>query len=339
VYNGFMPIIENSTYKPPWWLRNKHLQTIYPSKKRIITDVHYSRQRIDTPDDDFLDLDLSLVDGENAVILLHGLGGHSERAYIKGMIRVFNGIEWDGIAVNFRSCSGETNRQLRFYHSGETQDLHTVLQHITTGSHYKHIALIGFSLGGNVITKYLGEQSTNIHPSIVAAVVISVPCHLPSSAERLDSPGNWIYRKRFLLMLHQTIREKMIRMPDRLSDEGFGSIRTLKEYDNRYTAPIHGFADADDYYRRCSSKPYIPNISIPTLMINALNDPFLGGECYPVREASQNDCFFLEMPSHGGHTGFTSFDSDGLYWDEKRACSFIEQAVSPASRNNKKPIR
>jgi uncharacterized protein len=323
-----MPIIENSTYKPPWWLFNKHIQTIYPSRKRIVTDVRYTRKRIDTPDDDFLDLDLSLVGSENAVILLHGLGGHTDRAYMKGMIRAFNHIGWDGFAVNFRSCSGEPNKQLRFYHSGETEDLNTVIQHITQSYNYKQIALIGFSLGGNVLTKYLGEQSDKINSLIQAAVVISVPCSLSSSAACLDSPGNWIYRKRFLRMLQQTIKDKMALMPDRLSDDGFDSIHTLKEYDNRYTAPLHGFKDADDYYRRSSSKPFIPKIPIPTLMINALNDPFLAEECYPKKEAAQSDNFFLEMPANGGHTGFVSFNHNGQYWHETRAISFVQQEIA-----------
>ncbi len=177
-----MPIIENSTYKRPWWLFNRHVQTIYPSRKRKVWDVKYTRKRIDTPDDDFLDLDLSLVGGENAVIILHGLGGHTDRAYMKGMIRTFNQGGWDGIAVNFRGCSGEPNKQLRFYHSGETQDLHHVIQHVNKTYNYKQIVLIGFSLGGNVVTKYLGEKSDKINSTLKAAVVISVPCHLASGA-------------------------------------------------------------------------------------------------------------------------------------------------------------
>jgi predicted alpha/beta-fold hydrolase len=322
-----MPLIEKSTYNNPWWLFSKHIQTIYPSRKRIVKGVNYTRKRIDTPDQDFLDLDLSQVGGENAVIILHGLGGHTNRAYMKGMIKAFNRIGWDGFAVNFRSCSGETNKQLRFYHSGETGDLHTVIQHIKESYDYKQIALIGFSLGGNVVTKYLGEQGNNIDSNIKAAVVMSVPCHLASSAGRLDSPANWIYRKRFLRMLHQTIRDKMRIMPDKLSDKDFHWIKTLREYDNRYTAPIHGFKDANDYYSRSSSRPFIPQIKIPTLMINALNDPFLGEACYPFEEAKQSDCFFLETPANGGHTGFASFNKKNEYWHEGRSISFIQHII------------
>jgi predicted alpha/beta-fold hydrolase len=318
-----MPIIETSTYKAPWWLKNRHLQTMYPSLFREVTGVTYTRQRIDTPDDDFIDLDQSLVGGKNAVIVAHGLGGHSYRAYMKGMIKAFNKAGWDGFAFNFRSCSGEINRQLRFYHSGDTADFHTAVSHILQTYSYQSIALVGFSMGGNVTVKYLGEQGKHLLSPIRAAAVFSVPCHLDSSCARLDSPSNYIYMKRFLRMLHRTIKAKMEIMPERLNDDAFRYIRTLREYDNHYTAPIHGFENAEDYYNKSSCLPYIAAVTIPTLMVNAQNDPFLAPQCFPVEEARDHPQFFLEMPKTGGHTGFIRFNEDNEYWSESRAISFI----------------
>ncbi len=318
-----MPIIEKSTYKAPLLFKNRHIQTIFPSRFRKVTDVRYTRRRISTPDDDFIDLDQSLKGGENAVIVVHGLGGHSYRAYMLGMIKAFNKTGWDGIAVNLTSCSGEPNRLLRFYHSGSSDDLDTVVNYVCANYSYRNIALIGFSLGGNLVLKYLGEKGDSVSPLLRGAAVFSVPCDLATSVDLLDSPVNAIYRKRFLRILHSGIKAKMAIMPDRLNDDDFASIRTLREYDNRYTAPIHGFENAADYYRKCSCKPFIPRVTIPALMINARNDPFLSEACYPKEEARDNKHFFLDIPNSGGHVGFVSFNRNGEYWHETQAVSFI----------------
>ncbi len=320
-----MPIIDasESSYKAPFFFKNKHLQTIFPSKTRKITGIQYRRQRIPTPDDDFIDLDISNVGGENAVVVLHGLGGHAQRAYVKGMIRAFNRKGWDGIGFNFRGCGGEPNRRLRSYHSGAVEDLETVVNYTRESLNYKKIALAGFSLGGNLTLKYLGEQGSTIAPVICGAVTFSVPCDLAASVDLLDSRKNYVYRKRFLKLLHDYIRAKMNVMPQSLNDDHFGEIRTIREYDERYTAPVHGFAGAADYYARCGCKPFIPRIAVPTLLVSAQDDPFLGPECFPCAEAEASPHFFLEAPRHGGHTGFVTFNEAGEYWHETRAVSFI----------------
>ncbi|MCP4217859.1 MAG: alpha/beta fold hydrolase [bacterium] len=322
-----MPIIDQSSYKPPFPFRSKHLQTIYPSKTREVPGIEYQRRRIQTPDDDFIDLDIAGTGSDNAVLVLHGLGGHSQRAYVKGMIRAFQRIGWDGIAYNFRGCSGETNRQLRSYHSGATDDLETVVNFIRNSLHYKKLALVGFSLGGNMSLKYLGETCPDNPGRICCAVTVSVPCDLTDAVNQLDSRKNHVYRKRFLNILHQNVKDKMERMPQLINDDGFENIGTMRVYDNRYTAPINGFADADDYYTRCSSKPYIPRITVPTLLISAKDDPFLGSECHPYTEAEANPNFFLETPRHGGHVGFVAFNEDNEYWHETRAVSFVQSYV------------
>lgn len=322
-----MPFLE-STYKTPWYLRNRHIQTMAPSLFRKVEGVNYTRQRLETPDNDFFDLDISMTGGtpaDHAVIVVHGLGGHSQRAYMKGMIKAFNDAGWDGFAFHFRSCSGEMNRQLRFYHSGDTADLHIAITHIHSTYGYKSIALVGFSMGGNVIVKYLGEQNEKHSAPICAAAVFSVPCDLDASCTQLDRPKNYIYLKRFLKMLHRGIRAKMKMFPDKLNDDSFATIRKLRDYDNLYTAPIHGFASAEDYYRKSSCLYYISGLTLPTLMVNALDDPFLAPSCYPRDMAQAHSDFFLETPASGGHVGFIEWNKNNRYWHESRAVEFVRK--------------
>lgn len=325
-----MSLIEPSTYHPPFWLRNGHLQTIYPSLFRRVKGVRYQRERIATPDGDFLDLDWSKVGSRKLVILSHGLEGNTYRAYMLGMVRAVNRAGWDALARNFRGCSGEPNRLLRFYHSGDTEDLETVIQHVLKNGGYEQIALVGFSMGGNVTLKYLGERDSALHPSIAAAVAISVPCDLAASAAALAGPANKIYMKRFLHMLHQKVLEKARQFPGQISDIDFKEIKSFREFDNRYTAPLHGFKDAADYWQKSSCINYLGSISIPGLLINAKNDPFLSRECYPLQTARENPNFYLEMPQSGGHVGFVSFNADGSYWSELRGVAFLRQFfISP----------
>lgn len=318
-----MPLIENSTYQAPPLFNNGHVQTSYPTLFRKVKPVHYQRERIYTPDDDFIDLDWSRVGSKNAVIISPGLEASSEASYIKGMTHAFNRRGWDGAVFNFRGCSGETNRLLRSYHSGASDDLHTVICHIIAHNPYEKLALIGFSLGGNLTLKYLGERGAHLFPVIQSAVTISVPCDLRSSALRLAESDNRLYMKRFLIRLNKRVKEKIHLMIPPMTYEGFKSIKTFQEFDGLYTAPAHGFLSAEDYWTRCSSRQFIPRIGVPTLLINALDDPFLGKECFPREEAEKNPLFFLEMPSAGGHVGFVTFNSQGEYWHETRAASFI----------------
>ncbi len=317
-----MSIITLSDYISPKQLIGRHIQTIYPSLFRKINDIRYIRERIETPDQDFLDLDWSRVDSDRLVIISHGLEGNSERSYVKGMARIFNRHGWDALGWNFRGCSGEMNRLPRFYHSGAIEDLDTVIQHAR--KRYKNISLTGFSLGGNVTLKYLG-QSENVPPEIKSAVTFSVPVDLVSSAIQLDRRSNYIYRKRFMNMLCEKVEKKSALFPEQLSANGVRKIKTFLEFDNQYTAPLHGFKDAFDYWTKASSKPHLKKIQVKTLLVNASNDPFLSKECFPIEEAKVNPNFSLEIPSEGGHVGFTSFNSDNIYWSEKRALEFITQ--------------
>jgi len=318
-----VPFISSSTYRPPRFLSNPHVQTVFASMFRKVSGVRYKRDRIDTPDGDFLDLDWSGVGADKVAIILHGLEGNSERSYVKGMVRALNNDGWDAVAMNFRGCSGEINRKLRFYHSGETEDLDTVVSHVIAENKYSRLALIGFSLGGNVVLKYLGERGSKAHPVIRRGVAISAPCDLTAGANKMAEPVNRLYIMRFLRMLREKIRMKMELMPERINDDGYRTIKTFKEFDDLYTAPMHGFKDAADYWQKASSKPFLPEISVPTLLVNAADDPFLAEPCYPVDEAKANSAFFLEVPKFGGHAGFVAFNREKVYWSESRAISFL----------------
>lgn len=321
-----MPIISESNYVPPFGFSNGHIQSVFPTLFRKVQGVHYERERIWTADEDFLDLDWSRVGARRLVIITHGLEGDSERWYILGMARAVNRHGWDGLAWNMRGCSGQPNKKLRSYHSGASEDLHAVIQHAIKQQEYSSISLVGFSLGGNITLKYLGERGQKVNPAITGAVACSVPCDLAAGAEKMARFSNRFYMKRFTRMLHEKIKVKMGIMPDRISDEGYHQIKTFRQFDDRYTAPINGFRDADDYYRQASCKQFLENIAIPSLLVNAKNDPFLAEPCYPTKEAETNPNFFLEMPGSGGHVGFISFNKKKEYWFESRVVSFLSES-------------
>ncbi len=315
-------------YHPPFFLKNGHVQTIIPTLFRKVDDVDYKRERIYTFDDDFLDIDWSFTRGRyvkntRLVIISHGLEGNSKRAYVKGMVRACNMAHWDCLAWNFRSCSGESNKQLRSYHSGATDDLALVIDHAKKTGRYSEICLTGFSLGGNLTLVHLGRDM--VDPIVKKAVVFSVPCDLKGSSMMFARPGNRFYMKRFLIMLHEKIKAKMALMPGKIDDKDFDKIKDFKAFDDRYTAPLNGFKDAFDYWQKCSSRQFIKNIRIPTLIVNAKNDPCLSNSCFPVKEAADNPRVFLEIPAWGGHVGFMERNKDNLFWSEKRAVEFFRK--------------
>ena len=309
-----------NTYSPPGLLFNAHLETIYPSLLRTVNTPPYTRERINTPDDDFLDLDWLKQNSTKLVILSHGLEGNSSRTYIRGMAKAFFDRGFDVLAWNYRGCSEEMNRQVRFYHSGATDDLDVVVRHAMKS--YQEISLIGFSLGGNLTLKYLGERGTGVSPVIKKAIVFSVPMDLHTSCLKISHPGNWIYARRFLASLRKKIKQKAQHRKE-IGIQGIDRINTLLEFDDRYTAPIHGFSNALHYYRESSSLGFVQAITLPCVIVNALNDPFLTPECSPAGLLRDHAYVTLETPSHGGHVGFSLFNKNGLYWSELRALEFL----------------
>ncbi|MDJ0809361.1 MAG: alpha/beta fold hydrolase [Desulfobacterales bacterium] len=324
-----MPLITTTSYRPPALIRNGHLQTILPSLLRRVDGIGYQRERITTPDDDFLDLDWSRNNyGKRLVILCHGLEGSTQASYMRGMVRVFNRAGWDALGINFRGCSGVPNRRLRSYHSGATEDLATVLRHIRRQSIYDTIGLIGFSLGGNLVLKYVGEQGRRLATDIRWAAAVSVPCDLKDGAIAMARPACRIYMFRFLRTLCAKARMKAPRSNGWLRPEDFSGLRTFREFDDRYTAPAHGFKDAEEYWRQCSARFFVDRIRIPTLLLNARNDPFLGPRCYPVDQARESAWLHLEMPATGGHVGFIPPRMQGAYWHENRILAFARTLAS-----------
>ena len=318
-----MPVLENSTYQPPLHLRWGHLQTIYPTLFRKLPEVPFERERIETPDGDFLDLDWYRRHSRRLVILTHGLEGDSSRVYVRGMAQAIQHAGWDALAWNFRGCSGEPNLKVHFYHSGATYDLDTVLKHAEQQRRYDQIDLIGFSMGGNITLKYLGEQGSDVSPMVGRAVAFSVPCDLASASTELAKISNKVYMRRFLRSLHEKIKMKMTAQPGCLDDSDYSRIKNFEQFDDRYTAPLHGFRDARDYWEQCSSKFYLDGIARPALLVSAKDDPFLSQSCYPIEEAKLSKFLFLEMTQFGGHVGFVDFPGDGSYWLERRAMAFL----------------
>lgn len=308
-----------SAYKHPPFLFTAHLETIYPALLRRVDSRPYRRERIETPDKDFLDIDWMLQGSKKLVIISHGLEGNSSRAYMKGMAAAAYAQGFDVLTWNFRGCSEEMNRQLRFYHSGATDDLDLIVKHAIQKS-YTTLYLIGFSLGGNLTLKYLGERDT--YAEISRACVFSVPIDLHGSCLKISQPSNWMYSNRFLKSLKGKVIQKA-RMVDGLDIRNIATIRTLLEFDDQYTAPLHGFNGALDYYKKCSSIHFLEGIKIPTLLVNASNDPFLSATCYPTKQLENNPYIQFEIPAHGGHVGFAQFNKNGLYWSEERAMSFL----------------
>ena len=314
-------------FSPPRRWRNGHLQTLWPALFRRVGIGAPVRERIPTPDDDFLDLDWYRAGHSRLLVISHGLEGNSRRPYILGLARAALGSEWDVLAWNFRSCGGELNRQPRFYHSGESGDLDLVLCHgLRRG--YTEIALGGFSIGGNMTLVYLGERGEHIPAAVKGAVVFSTPCDLAGGAGRLAEPKNRLYMHRFMRQLRRKMRQKHALFPDRIPLAGLDKMRTFHDFDDRYTAPLHGFKSARDYWERCSGAGFIANIRAPVLIVNALDDPFLSAGCFPRSEVAANPQVILETPHHGGHVGFITRLGDPVYWSESRALAFFEEITS-----------
>jgi predicted alpha/beta-fold hydrolase len=331
-----MPLIAPSSYEPPARLWNGHLQTIIPSLFRKVS-VPYVRERIDTPDDDFLDLDWAYSNDESKashsslkslVILTHGLEGSSTSPYLAGMVQHLTQQGFTCLAWHYRSCSGQMNRQQRFYHVGETGDLDLVVQYALAKG-YRTIYLVGFSAGGNVTLKYLGEKGKAVQSALKKAVVFSVPVDLMGSSRRLEQWDSLVYNYRFSRTLKRKVLEKAAVMPGIFPTEAIRKARNVREFDNSFTAPMNGFRDVTDYYTQSSSLPFIPAITIPTLVVNAKNDPFLSPECFPEALARELPNVWMEFSAQGGHCGFPSRTGgiQGTYWSEERTVAFFKASV------------
>jgi predicted alpha/beta-fold hydrolase len=238
------------------------------------------------------------------------------------MTRALQGAGWDVLTWNMRGCGDVPNQLVTWYHSGKSEDLKAIISHIDPLP-YREIALVGFSVGGNITLKYLGEEGSRIPQKITRAVVISVPMDLQGSADALAKRRNAIYMQYLLRPLRRRMRAKKVRFPDQFDIRALSRITTFHEFDRRFTAPFHGFASVADYWSSSSSLNYLPSISIPTLAISALDDPFLSPSCFPHGVAEQHPMLFLETPRHGGHVGFIDSLSLDTTWSEQRVLQFL----------------
>jgi hypothetical protein len=310
-------MITPSAFIPAWWLRGPHRQTLFASLCRRRTAPALARERIELPDADFIDLDWSKNTAGKIVLLLHGLEGSLESHYTGGLLKALAENNYTAGLMYFRNCSGEPNRLARSYHSGETGDLDFVVRHIQKKHPGRPLVVIGFSLGGNVLLKWLGEQAgaSPLH----SAIAISVPFDLNSAALKLEKGLSRIYQRHLLKKLRTSVRSKAVRHPPPLALNRLHELRTFRQFDDRITAPLHGFRDVDDYYTQSSSKQYLKTIHTPTLIIQASDDPFLPPAALP-RDADLAAAVTLELSSHGGHVGFIAGANPfkPRYWLEQR---------------------
>lgn len=321
-----MPIISRSSYPgPPWYQFNGHLQTILPSTLRPISPLPYERERLELTDGDFLDLDWLVAKGQQQLaILSHGLEGNSQRRYVVGMAKMFFQNHYDVLAWNCRSCSGTLNRLPRLYHHGDDQDLAAVVDHALTRKPYTRVVLIGFSMGGSLVLKYLGVRGREVPTPVQRAVAFSSPMDLADSIHQLERWSNFLYHRKFQRNLHQKIAAKAAQFPDLIDPTPLNHIRRWRDFDRHYSAPLHGFADPEQFYAAASAGNFLANIRRPALLVNALNDPILGPRCYPRQQAIKHPYFYLETPQKGGHVGFAWHRPDSC-WSEHRALDFCQE--------------
>jgi uncharacterized protein len=317
-------------YSPAWWLPGAHAQTLWGKLFRREPLQPTVMERWDTPDGDFLDvhrLKAAASSPAARLLVLHGLEGTIRSHYAQALLAEAHSRGWDADMLIFRSCGDELNRTRRFYHSGETTDLAFVIRRLREESPEQSLALVGVSLGGNVLLKYLGEQGIGLPEQVKAAAAISVPFDLARSSRYINQGFARVYQRHFLRSLREKAFGKLERFPDLIPRDRLAAMQTMNDFDNVITAPLHGFRDADDYYSQSSSLGWIGRISIPTLLLSAVDDPFLPPAVLDqVRaEAKRNPVLELDFPRHGGHAGFIS----GLnpfrpkYYAERRACDFL----------------
>ncbi|MBC3785405.1 YheT family hydrolase [Spirosoma utsteinense] len=318
-----MPLISSAYPGPPAYQYNGHLQTIIPSLMRAVTGVVYERERLTLSDDDFVDLDWIRRGNRRLVILTHGLEGDSHRQYMLGTARLFAQARYDVLAWNCRSCSGEMNRAFRLYNHGEIDDIGEVIQHALQARPYDEIVLVGYSMGGNIILKYLGVQGAGLPEAIKRGIAISSPTDLEASALLLDRPSNHFYRNRFMKKLLVKINQKAVGFPDRLDMTKLRQVKRWRDFDNFFSAPVNNYRDAGDFYAQASAVNFMPGITVPTLVLNAQNDPLLSAECSPRWLAEKHPHIFLETPRTGGHVGFALAHDQHTY-AERRALAFAE---------------
>ncbi len=296
-------------YSAPFWLPSGHLQTIYAAIIAKKPQVDYSRQRWELDDGDFIDVDWTQIpnnvtDTRPIVVLFHGLEGNSQSQYALSLMAAAKNKDWRGVVIHFRGCSGEPNRLPRVYYAGDAVEIDMMLSRLRASAPQAPIYAVGVSLGGNALLKWLGEFGEHANSVITKAATVSAPMDLAASADALDKGLNRIiYTPRFVDSMRPKALAMSARFPGLLDDEKIKSARTIHDIDNTVTAVLYGATDAENYYAQNAAKPWLSQISLPTLILNAKNDPFIPAESLPT-QAQVSQSVTLEYPDAGGHVGF-----------------------------------
>lgn len=316
------------TFEPAWWARGGHAQTLWGKFFRPRPPVRARRERWDTPDGDFIDVyRLDARSGAPRLFVLHGLEGTIRSHYLAGFFEEAERRGWGADLLIFRGCGDEPNRGPRFYHSGETSDLAFALDRVRAEHPDSPIFLAGVSLGGNVLLKFLGERGTSLPGAVRAAAAVSVPFDLERGCRHISHGFAKVYDRHFLRTLRRKALAKLDHYPELFDRDRLARAKSIYDFDDAVTAPVHGFADAHDYYSRSSALGYLDRVARPTLLLSAIDDPFLPREVLDeVRAiAAHNANLTLEFPAHGGHVGFVTgrVPWRARYYAEWRACEFL----------------
>lgn len=318
-----------TNYVAPKWLPGGNVQTIYPYFLNPTPHIIFKRERWELDDGDFVDIDwLEGAMDKPLVVMFHGLEGSSRSHYARSMMNHLREINWRGAVIHFRGCSGLPNRLPRAYHAGDSMEIDLMLRRVVYQCELHKSAIplyaIGISLGGNALLKWLGEQGEQVNKLISAAVAVSAPLDLAAAGKALDSGFNQFYARHFLSSLKRKALEKQKRFPGLLNVQAVAASTTLYEFDNHVTAPLHGFRNTDEYWSKSSSKPWLQHIQVPTLVINARNDPFMPAHVLPTQE-KVSSMVRLEFPEQGGHVGFMQGTFPGqLRWLPQRIIKFFQ---------------
>ncbi len=316
-----MPILK-SQYSPALWFRNGHVSTVWASVFRKTSSPSYQRRQLTLPDGDFIDLDWCYAvekQAEKLVIISHGLLGNSQRHYVKGTVAAFSMAGYDCLAWNHRGMGGSPNKLETMTTHGSTVELATVVNEAVNKG-YEHIILVGWSKGGNITLKYLGEMAQKVPEAVKYAVAISAPIDLQGSVRVMGA--NSFYAKRFHKKLYKFLQARAHLIPkEKLSE--FGTYKLLDDFTENYIAPLCGYKNARAYYSASAALPYLDKIQVPSLIINALDDPILSLTCSPIHIAANSEYIFLETPANGGHCAFPSGLIGGQSWAEQRMLQFV----------------
>lgn len=330
-------MLRNKLFIPVWWLRNSHVQTIVANFTRPEDNISFRRQRLTTPDGDFIDIDFADVPGRTwadlgakapVALVLHGLEGSARRGYACELYRLFSARGYRPVGMNYRGCSGELNHLARAYHAGATDDVDLVFQELEKQFPHVPKLLLGISLGGNMTLKYVGERGKNISPNLQAAAAISPPMNMNIGSKALKQGLGFWYGYRILRCLQEKMRQKSHLLTGQIDLDRALKARTIPEFDEYSTAPLHGFQNAEDYYSQCSSARFLPEVAIPTLIIRSVDDPMIDPADIPYPVFAQNPHLHPLITPYGGHVGFVDKRPGGYhFWAEEQAADFVTRQV------------